>query len=73
MQISVLKGEKIRCIFYTSNDCILDDFRPSADAFECRPMTVDEFIPFYRWKKDVMELLIKRSVGALSNKYEKTI
>ena len=49
-------------LFYTSNDCILGDFTPSSDAFERKLMTAEEFIALYHWKKEVMELLVKRAL-----------
>ncbi len=52
-------------LFYASDDCTLGEFAPSADAFERRLMTTDEFVQLYHWKKDVMELLVEGGLRML--------
>ena len=59
------EGREDQMLFYASDDCVLGEFTPSKDAFERKLMATDEFIPLYHWKKDVMELLVKRGIEAL--------
>ncbi|MCX6756278.1 MAG: NUDIX domain-containing protein [Candidatus Nomurabacteria bacterium] len=56
------EGKEKVMLFYVSKDCKLSEFIPKEDAFERTLMTVTEFISKYNWKKDVIELLIKKAV-----------
>ena len=48
-------------LFYASKDCHLELFEPKVDALERRCMQVSDFIEKYHWRKDIMELLIKKA------------
>ena len=61
------KGKEKVMLFYTSNDCKLVEFIPKEDALERELMAVPDFISKYNWRKDVIELLIKRSLLVLGN------
>ncbi|MDP2741387.1 MAG: NUDIX domain-containing protein [bacterium] len=52
-------------LFYTSKDCILDEFIPKEDAFEMKLMAIPEFIEKYYGKKNIMELLINKALDII--------
>jgi 8-oxo-dGTP pyrophosphatase MutT (NUDIX family) len=60
------EGKEKVMLFYASKDCQLVDFIPKEDALERELMTIPIFISKYNWRKDVMELLIKRALLVLS-------
>lgn len=61
------KDRKTVMLFYTSKDCILVDFTPKPDSSEREIMSIPDFISKYNWRKDIMEILIKRALFALEN------
>lgn len=60
------KNKEKVMLFYTSNDCKLVDFVPKEDAFERKLMAIPEFISKYNWKKEIMELLIRKALEVLN-------
>ena len=60
-----VKGKEKAMLFYASKNCRLVEFIPKEDAFERELMTIPEFIEKYHWKKDIMEMLIKRALDVL--------
>ena len=61
------EGKDKVMLFYASKDCVLDEFVPKSDSFERKLMTIPEFISKYNWEKDVMKLLIERSLLVLKD------
>lgn len=59
------KGSESQMLFYASNNCTSGKFTPSNDALDRKFMTIEEFIAVYYWKKDLMELLIKKAIEIL--------
>lgn len=55
------EGKEKVMLFYASKDCKFIKFIPKEDAFERQLMTIPEFIFKYNWRKDIIELLIKRA------------
>lgn len=62
------EGKEKVMLFYVSNNCNLVDFIPKKDSFERKLMVISDFVDKYNWKKDVIELLIKRALLVIKNK-----
>lgn len=61
------EGKDKVMLFYASNNCQLVEFVPKEDALDRELMTISEFILKYNWRKDIIELLIKRALLVLEN------
>jgi len=59
------EGKEKIMLFYASKECKLAEFIPKEDALERELMTIPEFIYKYNWRKDVIELLIKKGLLVL--------
>lgn len=55
-------GKKHTMLFFTSKNCLLNNFISKKDVFERKLMTIPEFITKYNWKKQVIVPLIERAL-----------